>query len=366
MKEILISGYYGFNNSGDDALLRSITDDLKTEYEDLKITVFSKQPEQTKKVYKVNAVCRTNPFAVIWHMIKAEMLIFGGGTLIQDATSTKSLIYYLAIISLAKLFGVKVMIYANGIGPIVNEKNKKRTRKALNKVDVITLRDEKSLKTLRELEIDKENIEITADPVFLIKSTGKAGGMNILKRYGVPEDKKLIGISLREWKRADEKFCEKIADAVKELCGNLDLYPVFLPLQPKDNVICEEISEKCGVENTVIKEHLDISEMLAVISNFHIVIGMRLHMLIYAASCAVPVVAISYDPKISGFMEYAGQKRYVEAEDIDTEKLICNVMEIDKAYDEIKAELENVAGTMKQKAARNGEILKKLLCKPEG
>lgn len=366
MKEILISGYYGFNNSGDDALLQSITDDLKTEYEDLKITVFSKQPEQTRKMYKVNAVCRTNPFAVIWHMIKAEMLIFGGGTLIQDATSTKSLIYYLAIISLAKLFGVKVMIYANGIGPIVNEKNKKRTRNALSKVDVITLRDEKSLKTLHELKIDKENIEITADPVFLIKSSGKADGMKLLKKYGVPENKKLVGISVREWKRADRNFCEKIAEAVRELCERSELYPVFLPLQPKDNLICEEISEKCGIENTVIKEHLDISETLAVISNFHIVIGMRLHMLIYAASCAIPVVGISYDPKISGFMEYAKQERYVEVEDIDTEKLIWNVMEIDKNYDEIKAELESVAGDMKQKAARNGEILKKLLCKPEG
>ena len=361
MREILISGYYGFNNSGDDALLQSIIDNLKTEHKDYKIVVLSKNPEQTKKTYNVGAISRINPFSVIWHMIKAKLLISGGGTLIQDATSTKSLIYYLAIISIAKLFGVKVMLYANGIGPVIQPKNKKRTKKVLNKADYITLRDEKSKKVLSELEVIKPEVEVTADPVFLIESADKTVGEKILEKYGIPKDKKIIGISVREWKKADLAFCDKMSSAVSEICNKLDLYPVFLPLQPKDNGICEKISQKCGVKNTVIKEHLEVSDMLSVISNFYMTIGMRLHMLIYAASCAVPVVGISYDPKISGFMEYAKQDKYVSAESLDEEKLVLDIISINENYEKIKAELLEVSKLMKERAKHNCDIVSELL-----
>lgn len=361
MKEILISGYYGFNNSGDDALLRSIIDNLRAEHKDKKIVVLSKNPEQTEKIYKVDAVSRTNLFSIIIHMIKAKLLISGGGTLIQDATSTKSLIYYLAVIWIAKLFSVNVMLYANGIGPITQEKNKKRTKKVLNKADFITLRDEKSKKVLSELEVTEPIIEVTADPVFLIESADKAVGEAILLKYKVPKDKEIIGISVRDWKKADPEFCEKMSLAVTDICNKLNLYPVFLPLQPKDNSICKRISEKCGVENTVIEEHLEVSDILSVISNFRIAIGMRLHMLIYAASCAVPIVGISYDPKISGFMEYAKQDRYVSAESLDTDKLVFDAGYIDENYEAIKKELDAVSRLMKQRALKNCEIVKKLL-----
>ena len=113
--KIVISGYYGFNNSGDDALLLSMIDDLKTVVDKGNITVLSKKPQETERVYGVRAVSRYNIFLLLKNIFNCDLLISGGGTLIQDATSTKSLLYYLMIIRIAQMFGKKVMLYASGI-----------------------------------------------------------------------------------------------------------------------------------------------------------------------------------------------------------------------------------------------------------
>ena len=101
--------------------------------------------------------------------------------------------------------------------------------------------------------------------------------------------------------------------------------------------------------------------MLSVIGNFDMTIGMRLHMLIYAAKCAVPIVGICYDPKISGFMDYAKQDKYVYAENIDTAKLIQSASEIFDNYDKTKADLVKTAEKMQTLAKENERIAFSLL-----
>ncbi|MBR0365607.1 MAG: glycosyltransferase, partial [Clostridia bacterium] len=116
--EILISGYYGFKNSGDDALLKALIADLRKYLESPELVVLSANPRETWKNYRVKAINRFNIPLIIKHMKRADMLISGGGTLIQDATSTQSLLYYLTIIKLAIKNKLKVMLYSNGIGPL--------------------------------------------------------------------------------------------------------------------------------------------------------------------------------------------------------------------------------------------------------
>lgn len=361
MKEILISGYYGFKNSGDDALLHAIINDLKKTSPDKKIVVLSKNPEETKKTYNVYAINRLNPFLIIFHMLKAKLLISGGGTLIQDATSTKSLLYYLAVISIAKIMGVRVMLYANGIGPVISDKNKTLTKKVLNRTDCITLRDEKSFGVLESLGVKKPKIEITADPVFSICSSGEETGRKILKESGVPEDARILGISVRSWKNSDPEFKEKLAFSIDEICKKHSLFPVFLPLQPKDREICEDTASLLNSPFTVLKNHLFIDDMLSVVSNFDIAIGMRLHMLIYAAKCAIPIVGICYDPKISGFMDYAKQDKYVYADNLDRDVLISKTDEIFDDYENIKKALVLTSEKMQGLAEENSRYASSLL-----
>ncbi|NLL81384.1 MAG: polysaccharide pyruvyl transferase CsaB, partial [Tissierellia bacterium] len=134
MKSILMSGYYGFDNSGDDAILKAIVKDLREIDKDLDITVLSNNPKKTEDMYPVKAVNRFNFRDVVFSIKKCSLFISGGGSLLQDVTSTRSLLYYLTVMSLAKIMNKKVMVYANGIGPINKKTNRMITKKVLNKV----------------------------------------------------------------------------------------------------------------------------------------------------------------------------------------------------------------------------------------
>ena len=118
MSDIIISGYYGLGNSGDEALLESIVKDLRSIHPDISITALSGSAKLTEKLYGIKTVNRFNIFSILREFKSAKLLLSGGGTLIQDATSTKSLLYYLGIISLAKKMGLKTMLYRRIHGPL--------------------------------------------------------------------------------------------------------------------------------------------------------------------------------------------------------------------------------------------------------
>lgn len=355
MKGIVISGYYGFGNSGDDALLLSIISELKKHGLKDSITVLSSNPEETKKIYGVKAVNRINPFAVLYSILFCRMFISGGGTLIQDGTSTKSLLYYLYLIKLAKLLGKKVMLYANGIGPVNKESNKIKCNKILNTVDVITVRDEKSMDVLEDMSISKPLIQLTADPVFLLDKAQNID--NIIKEIG---SEKYFCISVRNTKKLGADFEKNLANAVENISIKYNLTPVFVPLQKSDIKICADTIKHLKTASVILSHTLSPTEIMAVVSKAQMAVGMRLHMLIYAAAAAIPIVGIVYDPKVSGFMEYAHQNLYVNDYDANENNLYELFEACISNADEIKDELVKIREELILKSNENAEIAAKL------
>ena len=196
-KKVVISGYYGFNNSGDNAILKAIVKELRKADSSLEITVLSKNPSETEQVYKINAVNRFKPIEIIKAIKGCDLFISGGGSLLQDVTSTRSILYYLGLMRIAKFFRKPVMVYANGIGPINRRINRLWTKNILNKVDFITLRDENSRIFLEELEVTNKRIKVTADPVFTLEASQDSVVDNIFKTERIPQDKPLVGVSIR-------------------------------------------------------------------------------------------------------------------------------------------------------------------------
>ena len=355
MKDILISGYYGFKNSGDDALLQAIVSDLKEYKEDVTLTVLSNSPEETEKIYKVRAVSRLNPISVLGAILKSKMLLSGGGTLIQDRTSTKSLIYYLAIIKLAHIFGKKVMLYSNGIGPLRDE-HKKITGKILNKVDIITLRDKDSMNELEELAVTKPKIYLTADPAFSLEGDDKDN--RVLSELGFSPEDKIACISVRNWKTLKDNFCDEVAKTADYLASELGYKILFMPMQPaRDYELSKKIMLFMNEESKCIEGKISVDDTLAVMKNAKLCIGMRLHSLIYAASNGVPVTGLVYDPKIAGFMDYIGQPYYMDVEDVSFEKL----KELTEKCIEDVCDIEENIVELKKKAKLNAELAIKLL-----
>ncbi len=355
-KEILISGYYGFRNSGDDALLQAIIEDLKTHKESPNIVVLSANPRETMKVYRVKSINRVNIPSVARHMKNAEMLISGGGTLIQDRTSTKSLWYYLMIISMALRRHLKVMLYSNGIGPLEKKMNIKKTRKILNQVDLITLRDERSYKTLREIGVDNENVAITADPALELDIADEKRGREILLGEGVPLGEKLLGVSIRRWQTLGAGFEDAVASLCDHAYEKYGYHTVLMPMQSsRDTAILQNIGGRMKHGASIIEKRYGVEDMMSIMKCFDLCLGMRLHTLIYAVINSVPLIGIAYDPKISSFMEYTHQTHYIDVEHITFDKLKELFEECVKNYDEIKKDLAENYAALKEQARLNGK-----------
>lgn len=357
-EEILISGYYGFKNSGDDALLAAILDEIKKHKESPEIVVLSANPKETIKRYRVKAINRLNPFSVLRHMKKAGLLISGGGTLIQNSTSTRSMLYYLSIISAAIKNNVKVMLYSNGIGPLRGKNNISLARKILDKTDVITLRDPDAMAALKEIGVTKPEIYVTADPVFGLSVEKTDEGRKILERFGVPEnERKILGVSVRRSKDTNAVFEREVAKMCDYAAEKYGYYTVFIPMQlNRDEMISGNIISKMKTKASIIDKRLDVDEMIAVIGEADLCIGMRLHSLIYSTINNVPLIGIVYDPKIKSFMDYIGQTHYMDVKDMNADTGIKYIDECNAEYEIIKQELSQSYARLKEKACENGKL----------
>lgn len=362
MADILISGYHGFANSGDEALLFAILNTLRKKKPELEFTVLSKKPEETSEVYNVNSISRYNPFKIRREMKNAKMLLFGGGSLLQDVTSSKSILYYLAIIRLAQKCKIKTMLYANGIGPITAKRNRKLAAKILNSVDLITLRDDKSDEELKSLGVTKPDIIITADPAFTIDTQNTSSGRFLTNIAGVPDSTKLCIVSVRSWKNSSPYFKSDLAKLCDYMIENHGIYPLFLPMQyPEDTEISKAVMALMKNPSYIISRELSVPEVFSVLSEAEILIGMRLHSLIYATTLAIPALPICYDPKISAFMESLNQPDRVDVESFDYAKAERLLSTIILEKDKRREDLKKTNAILRETAEKNAEYAINLL-----
>ncbi len=351
--DVMISGYYGFGNSGDDAILNAIVHELIALRPDIKIVTLSNTPEETMQNYSVEAIHRFDIVSIFRHMRHTKLLISGGGSLIQDITSNKSLSYYLAIIGMATFLGKKTMLYANGIGPVNNSSNFKRICRVLNKADIITLREPASLEELRRFGVNGPEIIVTADPAFNLFPADTTETDELLRRFNIPTDVKYCVVAIRPWKTMQHDFSSQIAEVSAYIKEKYNIETVFLLMQPiRDAKICH--STAALIKNAyVIDTALTSAQALGVINKAEFVLGMRLHSLIYAAKCHTPVIGIIYDPKITSIMEHMGQKYSVPVENPNPITLCRYVDTIIENRNSIIENLKNISGELCEKAKEN-------------
>ena len=187
---------------GDDAILRGIVQEMRAYDPDRPITVMSRRPDETRLLYRTNAVYTFNILAVLRRFRRAVLYINGGGSLMQDVTSTRSLKYYLLTLDAAKKLGCKVMMYGCGIGPIRRpEDNRRHAARTINRsVDLITLRDDLSRGELTRMGIVEPEIKLAADPTIILHPAGEAQMDQVMEDAGHPgRTASTLGFGLRSW-----------------------------------------------------------------------------------------------------------------------------------------------------------------------
>ncbi|WP_405380728.1 polysaccharide pyruvyl transferase CsaB [Phascolarctobacterium sp.] len=305
MSKIVISGYYGFANAGDEAMLAAIVKALRSTEKSVSLTVISGNPQVTAQKYQVSSIHRFNPWEIFTALRSCDLLISGGGSLLQDVTSRRSLLYYLSVLATGIALGKKVMLFGQGIGPIHSSLLRRLTKAVCSRVSLITVRDRDSLYELRRIGIPAEKVQLTADAVLTLPQESKEQGAQLLERFHVPPKKMLVALSVRKWQE-DDRYLLELAKAADKLCMEYDAHIVLLPLQyPVDVEPCQRLQHFMvhKDESTILAADCDTEQFLSLMGNFDLLIGMRLHALIFAAVMELPFVAVSYDPKIDGFVK---------------------------------------------------------------
>ncbi len=358
---VLICGAYGKGNVGDETILEAILQQLRQHDRNMPICVMSRHPRQTSAHNGVRSLFIFNPFDSRKTMKRAKLFISGGGSLIQDATSTRSLLFYLYSIKYAHRFGCKVMMYGCGIGPVRRERNRRRASRIINAcVDVISLRDPESRQELQRMGVDRPYTRVTADPALLqrIPEEKMPEYEHFLAESGMSRQGQYALFCLRPWGSARQKV-ELFASAAEYVYEHHGLTPVFFRFEPgRDQEITQSVADAVKCPRIVLPEVKDHAVIGALVRDMKLVFSMRLHALIFAAGQGTPIVGVSYDPKVKGFMDYMGQPNCQNLEDITGESL-CDM--ISNAISSA-GEGEESLRTLRSLATQNDALAWKLIC----
>ncbi len=282
---LVVSGYYGFGNAGDEAILAAMVAALRRRQPRLELVVISGDPAETSRRHGVQAIGR-GLVTAIRALLRSDGLVSGGGGLLQDRTSTQSLLYYAGLMLLARSLRRSVYVYAQGIGPVEGRLARVVAGFALRRATYVSVRDQRSLDAARSLGAGE--VEVAADPAIGL------GPPRSSKAHSRPT----IVVAVRpapRWAEIEDTFVA----ALRKLGESHRL--AFVAMHPsQDGPLATRLAARVGPYATVA-DYADLDELMGRIGSAELVIGMRLHALILAAVAGVPFVAVSYDPKVDAF-----------------------------------------------------------------
>ena len=345
-ESIVICGAYGRGNAGDDAILEAIVQEMRALDPERTICVMSRRPKETRLVYRTNAIYTFNVFSVLRRFRRAALYINGGGSLMQDVTSTRSIWYYCYTLRAAKKRGCKVMMYGCGIGPINRAGNRKMAARTIDRsVDRITLRDDNSRAQLEQMGVTHPDIRVSADPTIILSPAPHEAVNLALEQSGIDPEGRYIGFGLRHWKGLDAALPE-IAAAAEYAYEKHGLIPVFVPIEfPSDLTPAERVGALLRCPWHAVRMRQPIEVTIGILARMQAVVGIRLHSLMFSAGQGVPVVGMSYDIKVDGFLKYIGSRTCLQLRSVKAADL-CRLID------------ECVSGALDEEVRRTARMLR--------
>lgn len=286
---VLLSGYYGKGNGGDEALLATLLQMLP---EHVTPVVLSGNPQETQQRYHVEVGDRMAPLSVIQALRSSDAFIWGGGSLIQDATSSISPFYYGSLMALAQKMKLKTVAWAQGIGPLKRSLTRSLARNTYSNCTKVSVRDRASAALLSDWQIP---FILAPDPVWALESKPVPG------LWDLPAPR--VAVTLRSHPQLTQTRLANLTRALVDFQKATQTFILLLPFQK---------SEDLSIAETIQPQLADVSKIMCledpqllkgVYRGVEMAIGMRLHSLIMAASEGCRCFALSYDPKVNRLME---------------------------------------------------------------
>jgi len=285
----VLCGYYGMGNGGDEALLASLLQMLPASVTPV---VLSGNPTQTAQRYGVETVPRKSFGAVLAALRSAQLFIWGGGSLMQDASSAMNPVYYGGLMGLAQRLGLKTIAWAQGIGPLNRRTSRWITYRAIKGCQAVSVRDGRSAQMLADWQV---GCWLAPDPVWALAPSPVPG----LSDLPAPR----VAVALRPHPNLTPERINTLAIALRDFQQATQTCIVLVPFQPvKDGEIAAQITPYLRGPHQILKIS-DPRQLKGVFRGIEMTLGMRFHALVMSAAEGCRSFAISYDPKVSQLMQ---------------------------------------------------------------
>lgn len=364
VKRLLLSGYYGYGNAGDEAVLAGLVTGFRAALpaKALELVALSGNPDETRTAQGIGAADRYRPAALLTQIARCDLFLSGGGSLLQDVTSAHSLFYYLGVVRLAQLLGKPTMFIAQGIGPLTRPRSRKLVAAVANKLSAVTVRDPESAALLRRIGVTRPPVEVTADPALLLSVSGFPSGLSSGVSPGGAAGS--FGVALRPW-HGQETLGAEVAAACAAALGSAAAAVRLIPMQPQsDHAAAEQFAARWRLRGTEISfpQTAGLGPLLSTVAGCDMMVGMRLHALILAAAAGVPSVALAYDPKVTAFMQASAQGDAVyDLNAPDMDRLTALLARVWAGRRERSLALQAALPGLQARASRNIEAALELL-----
>lgn len=383
--KVLIAGWFGAGNMGDEAILLSEIFSLKSRIEEGEFYILSFGYGRTKrltatipevkKILRIGSIHNilSSDFRGILRAFKeVDIVIIGGGGLFQDIYNRYPVPFFTALSLLARFYRKLLVLYCVGIGPINTLIGKRLCKLVVESADMVSVRDSESRDLLKDFGVMKE-IHLSADPVFLLRPQWNERVRDIVKKYDLDGNGTVVGVCVHDLLFWDDKNRETLVDALDTLAIERGLRIVFLPLgayneyrysrKVSDNVdmvASKRIAGRMKGRYSIISDDLYPQELLAVMERMDLIISMRLHGLIMGLTVNVPVIAITYkeESKLKNLMKRINHEdKLFNVCDLEKEKLLEKIDYILSENKEIKEDLKKIVSSLREEIEENNDLL---------
>jgi polysaccharide pyruvyl transferase CsaB len=358
--KVLVCGYYGFENAGDELILDLLLEDLRSMDSEVEITVVSGAPESVRRRPSIDAIHLSDAEATIRAAVNADLMVLGGGGIFQDYDTTDpktvllasqgGIAHYSGFAILGGLVGTPVAIYAVGIGPITTDQGRYLTALAFAAASSATVRDETSRLLLEDMGVDSAGIIVTADPVFALNPA----------RSDAAARTNVIGVAVRPW--GGGGWLDPLTEALARLAHTDHAALRLIPMQSSERAheddvnVASDIARRLASEVTVEVEPAtcDPERLLKTIQGCDVVVAMRLHAVIMAATCGTPVVALAYDNKVATQMRDLGMSALtLELDGVTADDIQARVRQALDHHDVIRDQLVSSSADTRRRVTEN-------------
>ncbi len=350
-KRLVLAGYFGRGNLGDDAILLGFINGVKNL--GYQYTVVCGAPEFLMRDYGLRGVSHLDFKAVRTVIEQCDALVFPGGSIFQDVSSVRSVAYYADLVKSAKKANKKVVMLGQGVGPLNRFLGRRMAASAFQAADVIAVRDRGSVASLQELGVSG-NPRVTADMAFLLPEPTQDIG---LQQFGVG-DMKSVGLSARPAGSDKGKHVVKVFSRLMRLLFDNGWVPVMIEMDRElDRPMLDRLGKEFGGKVPEIRGLTSPIQLQQRLMRMDAVLGMRLHAGILATTVGVPAYMVSYDPKVTAFANAMGYPTPQNIESTTPERVFDSFQAFMKERDRLIPTVKRKRDEFSKLAQENIDVL---------